>query len=245
MWDKHIGDARLGVAYLSQSTQAPILPIGFGGVIGGLNKVVRLQRPELTVHIGKLIPPVPTSEVYRERKAFAQQASKDLMEAIYSLVPAADEVNQVAEREESYRFVVNVTDSNGNAVSVPPELTIPHGDDLSYYFHRPVLINVVIDNFNRPAEALRELSTERNPARLAVALHEALQIYTHEKRSFLGYRLGYKRAAKIVDGLRGLEKLANWAAQHGYQMDVQPQATFTYADGRVEQFDYPGAAHEL
>jgi len=245
VWDKRIGDARLGVAYLSQTTQSPILPIGFGGVIGGLNKVVRLQRPKLSVHVGKLIPPVPTSENYRERKALAQQASKDLMQAIYTLVPADDEVSQVAARQEHYQFVVTLTDAQGQSVPLPSELAIPHGDDLSYFFHRPVLINVVIDNFNRPAQALRELATERDPARLAAALSEVLQIYTHEKRAFLGYRLGYKRAARVVDGLRGFEQLANWAAERHLQMTVQPQATFTYADGTVEQHNTPGIAHEF
>ncbi len=244
IWDRRIGDARLGVAYLSQQTQTPILPMGFGGMIGGLSKVLSLKRPVLNVNIGQLIPPVPTSDNYRERKALAQQASSDLMDAIYSLVPSTDEVNQVASRKESYTFDVMLTDAKGAAVAVPHELAIPHSDDLSYFFHRPVLINVVIENFQRPAQALRRFETETDPAQFASALCEVLRVYTHEKRAFLGYRLGYKRAARVVDGLRAFEKLTEWAAQRHLRMQVYPRATFTYADGRVEQLDRPGAAHE-
>jgi len=244
IWEKRIGDARLGVAYLSQQTQAPILPMGFGGMMGGLGRVARLQRPILSVKVGPMLPPVPTSDSYRERRALAQQASTQLMEAIYKLVPAHDEVSALDKRQESYSFDVTLLDANGKTVAIPQELAIPHGEDLSYFFHRPVLINVVIDNFQRPAQALRHLETESDPSRLSAALHEALQIYAHEKRTFLGYRIGYKRAARVVEALHTLEKLADWAAAHQLRMEIRPRATFTYADGLVEQLDVPPPAHE-
>src|SRR5271165_6328520 len=85
VWDRRIGDARLGVAYVSQQTQTPILPIGFGGLIGAIDKITHFQRPVLHVNFGKVLPPVPTSDNYRERKALAQKASDQIMEAIYAL----------------------------------------------------------------------------------------------------------------------------------------------------------------
>ncbi|MHB8626948.1 MAG: lysophospholipid acyltransferase family protein [Aggregatilineales bacterium] len=244
IWDHKIGDARLGVAYLSQQTGTPILPIGFGGLIGAINKITHLQRPALTVNIGPVIPPVPTSDNYRERKALAQTASNQIMDAIYGLVPADDEINRLGDRKEQYAFDVQLTDKNGQSVTVPTEFAIPYGEDLSYFFHRPVLIGVVIDNLQRPAEVLRHFDTERDPARFAAALRETLQVFTREKPAFLSYRLGNKQAGHVVDGLRALEKLSEWAAERNLSMQVRPQATFTYADGRVEQLDVPGAAYE-
>src|SRR5579864_4742519 len=79
IWDHKIGDARLGVAYLSQQTGTPILPMGFGGLIGAIKQITHLQRPVMTVNIGPVIPPVPTSDNYRERKALAQNASGQIM----------------------------------------------------------------------------------------------------------------------------------------------------------------------
>lgn len=244
IWDHKIGDARLGVAYLSQQTGTPILPMGFGGLIGAVKKITHLQRPIMTVNIGPVIPAVPTSENYRERKALAQKASQQIMEAIYSLVPADDEINRLGNRQEQYAFDVQLIDERGQSVAVPPELIIPHGEDLSYFFHRPVLISVVIDNLRRPAEVLRHFDTEREPTRFAAALRETLQVFTREKPAFLSYRLGNKQAARIVEGLRRFETLSKWAAERNLSMRVRPQAIFTYADGRVERLDVPGAAHE-
>ena len=243
VWDRRIGDARLGVAYVSQQTQVPILPIGFGGLIGAIGKITHLQRPELFVNIGTVMPAVPTSDNYRERKALAQTASNQIMEAIYALVPANDEISQLADRRESYDLTVTLTDAHGQSVVAPADLAVPYGDDLSYFFYRPVLISVVIDNMQRPAEALRQFGTVRDPARIAAAAAEALKVFAVEKPAFLSYRLGNQRGAHVIEGLRGLQKLAEWATAQGAQMLVQPKATFTYADGHVEQRDQPEAAH--
>ncbi len=244
VWDRHIGDARLGVAYLSQQTGAPILPIGFGGLIGATAKILKFQRPPMTVNIGPLLPAVAAPASYRERKAIAQTASNAIMEAIYRLVPPDDEVSKVGGRTEQYTVTVTLTDAKDQVVVPPPELTITEGDELGAFFYRPVLIGVVIDNMQRPAEPLRHLDTERDPAILSAALGEALQVFVREKPAFLGYRLGYKRAAQIVEALEKLRKLADWAAEHDLRMAVTARAMFTYNDGRVEQFDKPPDQHE-
>ncbi len=243
IWDRKIGDARLGVAYLSQQTRTPILPIGFGGLLGATEKIVRLKRPRLTVNIGQVIPPVPTSESYRERKTLAQQASNRIMQSIYRLVPPDDEINKLGDRQEAFDFEVQLTDKNGNSAAVPPDLAITDGANLSMFFHRPVLMSVVTDNLQRPAEALRHLDTERDAAVLASALRETVQVFVNEKPAFIGYRLGYARADHIKQGLKKLQALAEWSAAQNYQMQIMPKATFTYSDGRVEHFSSPGASH--
>ncbi len=246
VWDRKIGDARLGVAYISQQTQTPILPMGFGGVVGALDKAFKFQRPKVTVNIGKLIPPVPTSENYRERKALAQKASNAIMQSIYDLVPPDDEINKLGERQEAFDLVIELTDAAGAQVAIPDEMTIANGDDVALLFHRPILLGVVIDNLERPAaEPLRHLQTERDPAKFAIALGEALQVYSVEKPVFLGYRLGYQRAERILASLRKMKALADWAAGRGCQMNIMPKVTITYPDGRIEHANYPAAAHHV
>jgi 1-acyl-sn-glycerol-3-phosphate acyltransferase len=247
VWDRRIGDARLGVAYLSQQTGAPILPIGFGGLIGATAKILRWQRPRLTVNIGPVIPAVASPASYRERKVIAQSASNGIMDAIYRLVPPDDEISKVGGRTEQYAVTVTLTDATDQGISPPPELAIAstaESDNLGAFFYRPVLISVVIDNLERPAEPLRHLDTERDPAAFSAALREALQVFTQEKPAFLGYRLGYKRAGQIVATLEKLRQLADWAAARDLRMHVSAKATFTYSDGRVEHFDTPPDQHE-
>src|SRR5258706_347972 len=54
-WEKPIGDAKPGAAYLSMTTGAPILPVAIGGAYRVWDKVAQLQRPELVVNIGEVM----------------------------------------------------------------------------------------------------------------------------------------------------------------------------------------------
>lgn len=49
-WEKRLDDVKPGVAYLSQSTGARIVPVAIGGSYGVWARLLRLARPEVTLH---------------------------------------------------------------------------------------------------------------------------------------------------------------------------------------------------
>jgi len=57
IWYPGAKEAKRGVAWLSHRADAPILPIGFGGLEGALDAIFKLKRPELVMNDGTLIPP--------------------------------------------------------------------------------------------------------------------------------------------------------------------------------------------
>lgn len=234
IWDHHADEARPGVAWLSQQTGAPILPIGFGGMFGALGKAMRLKRPRLSMSIGPLIPPVPNPPSFRERRVAISDASQEIMRRIHALMPAAAGAAGDQILEERYAFCTDVTTPGGLPVFVPPELSIPYGEDLAYYFHRDVLLEVVYRNYKiLEARPLSQYATLTDPATLGAALDAAILFYEGDP-IFLGYRLGYGRAERVMEGLRALRALLAWAALQGCQVRLLPERTIMKAGGQSE-----------
>ncbi|NOG52109.1 MAG: 1-acyl-sn-glycerol-3-phosphate acyltransferase [Chloroflexi bacterium] len=75
IWETTIRQARQGVAWLSSKANAPIVPIGFGGIEGALTKMLRFERPRMTMNIGQPIPPIRTDVPGRARKDVLQEGA--------------------------------------------------------------------------------------------------------------------------------------------------------------------------
>ncbi|MCI0711168.1 MAG: 1-acyl-sn-glycerol-3-phosphate acyltransferase [Chloroflexi bacterium] len=90
-WEKRIKDVKAGAAYLSATTNAPLLPMAFGGTYQVWYDIFRFQRPRITVRVGDLLPPVELSGDRKTRQDELQQASIDLMWKIYAMLPEADQ----------------------------------------------------------------------------------------------------------------------------------------------------------
>lgn len=244
IWERQVSSARPGVAWLSQQTGAPILPIGFGGVLGALGKAMRLKRPRLSVSIGPIIPPVPNPPSMRERKAAITEASQEIMRRIHALIPNEGGVTVGNTLEDSYRFGVDVTTPGGAPIALPPELAIPHGEDLAFYFHHNVLLEVLHRNYKLTAvRPLSQYPTLTDPAQLGAALDVALRFYEGDP-AFLGYRLGYKRASRVMAALRDLRALLAWAEVRGYQVRLLPERTIMKAGGMFETLIAPSLRRE-
>lgn len=244
IWDDTVRSARPGVAWLSQRTGAPILPIGFGGVRGAVGRSLRLGRPRLSVNIGPLMPPVPNPRSARARRAAIDEASEEIMARIQALIPAASNGHGAELVGERYAFRLDVTGRDGRPVPLPAEHAIPHGPDLAYFFHRHVLLEVVYRNYKLAgARPLADYPVLTDPARLRDALGVALDFYRRTP-VFLGYRLGYARAERVVQGLTALHRALDWAAQQGFHVKIVPGRTLCLADGTEQTLVAPSVRRE-
>jgi 1-acyl-sn-glycerol-3-phosphate acyltransferase len=221
IWESSAKKGRSGVAWLSYYADAPILPIGFGGVDGAIGGMLKLKRPRLTMNIGHIIPPVRPDAEGKSRKEALQDAANMIMKQIEALIPEADKQRWNRIRDERFELQLRVTAANGTEVHLPDELPLDNGLMLAKFFHRPLLLDVFSRNLKLPVQALQHLDTEHNPKQLADAIQQALN-YLETNPHFLSYRFGYDEGSGMRNGLKELHDIARWAETKGYQVHVTP-----------------------
>jgi 1-acyl-sn-glycerol-3-phosphate acyltransferase len=241
VWDTTVKQARTGVAWLSMKGNAPIIPIGFGGLEGAFAKIARLQRPRLTMNIGEALPPVTVEG--RNRKTALEDAANAVMRRIEALMPEDELLRARRVVSENFDFEYNLIKPDGTPAPHPVP-TINHGVALSRFFHRPILLDVLSRNLKRPVGALQNL--ERDGAALAAAAQEYLNYLERDNPQFLNYRFGYETGSAMKAGLEELRDLGRWAAEHGYEVDLRPIRRYRLANSENEVVeDRPGARHEI
>jgi 1-acyl-sn-glycerol-3-phosphate acyltransferase len=230
IWDTGVREAKRGVAWLSHRARAPILPIGFGGVKGALDQMLKLKRPRLSMNVGTLLPAV-SCEPGRSRKTCLQEAADQILQAVMDLVPASERPERDQPRDERFELRVAVREVQDVKVNVsggftsigvdsaaarqlpiPEELAIVHANALCKFLYRPALLNILHKDVYLPVEALQHLRQEHDPARIAAAAQCVLD-YLGENPHFLTYRYGQDEGRAMGAGLQELHDLAAWAAR--------------------------------
>jgi len=221
IWESNVKRGRTGVAWLSYQANAPIVPIGFGGVDGAIKAVTKLKRPRLVMNIGQIIPPVRSDVEGKSRKEALQDAADMIMSRIESLIPEEDKRRWNRIRDERFELNLDVQQADGTAVALPDELTLTRPDMLSKFFYRPLMLDVFSRNLKLPVEALQHLDTQHDPKQIADALQVALG-YLDTNPHFLTYRFGYDEGAAMQNGLQQLRAIARWAQEKGYTLSITP-----------------------
>ncbi|MBZ0287675.1 MAG: 1-acyl-sn-glycerol-3-phosphate acyltransferase [Anaerolineae bacterium] len=221
IWESAMKKGRTGVAWLSYQANAPIVPIGFGGVDGAIKAVTQLKRPRLVMNIGETIPAVRSDVDGKSRKEALQDAANHIMTRIEALIPEEDKRRWNRIRDERFELKLTVQTADGKLVSLPDELALTRPDMLSKFFHRPLMLDVFSRNLKLPVQPLQHLDTEHDGKRLADATQAALG-YLDTNPHFLTYRFGYDEGAAMQVGLKQLHDIGRWAEQNGYKLSLTP-----------------------
>jgi 1-acyl-sn-glycerol-3-phosphate acyltransferase len=232
IWEASLKQGRTGVAWLSHKANAPIVPIGFGGIEGALGAIFKLKRPRLTINIGQMMPPV-SIEPGKARKQVLEDAANEVMARIEALIPEEDKRKHDQILDERFEFTAAIHDSGGAAVDLPDQPQIVHPEALGHFFHRPVLLNTMARNLKLPVQPLQQLDTEHDPGAMADATQSILG-YLDENPHFLTYRFGYEVGGAMKDGLIEMRDLARWAKQSGYQVTLKAIRRYRRPDSDEE-----------
>jgi 1-acyl-sn-glycerol-3-phosphate acyltransferase len=242
IWETGNKGARTGVAWLSNKANAPVVPIGFGGIAGAIGGIVSFKRPMMTMNIGQAIPPIGADATGKSRKDALEEGANLVMERIQALIPADERQQQNIVESERFDFQYSVQTASGETVT--PDVIINHKEALSKFFHRPVLLDVLARNLERPVQALQRL--DNDPAQVAAASQEVLNYLINENPQFLNYRFGYETGAAMQSGISELRELAQWATQKGYILTFKPLRWYRMAGSTNEIFeDKPDAKHSF
>jgi 1-acyl-sn-glycerol-3-phosphate acyltransferase len=86
-WAAVLRPARPGAAYLAARTGAPLLPIGFDGLIDVFPSLRRGHRARVTVRIGKPFGPFQATGSGRKRRRQLDEIGHEIMRQIAELIP--------------------------------------------------------------------------------------------------------------------------------------------------------------
>lgn len=221
IWESHSRPARTGVAWLSYMAQAPVVPIGFGGVNGAFEAATRLARPRLNMRVGDVIPPVQANVPGKSKKQALEAAASEIMTRIEELIPEEERQGRQVE-EEDYDFEMLVSTGDGETVSMTADFTPEEREALGKLFNRPVLIDVFTTNLKlHQVKTLKDLQKEQDPEKLAAAT-QAMLDYLEKNPQFFNYRFGYEMGTAMVGGLRRMRDMSWGAAKRGQRFILRP-----------------------
>jgi len=210
-----------GVAWLSEKTNSPVLPIYIAGTAGALNKAIRFKRPKLTMEIGNLIAPavIPKNQLPKEYlKSYAEKA----MDEVDKLRPPDDQKPNLKIRDEKYSLQIVVFSPENVQVEIPPHMAITHSDALAKFLHYPTILKIFKVNFRMPIEALQTLATNPTTQEINKACQLILEFLEHENPYLLTYRFGHNEGNNMRLGLSELELLTGWLTEKGYSVKITP-----------------------
>jgi 1-acyl-sn-glycerol-3-phosphate acyltransferase len=217
IWEPEIRQAQRGVAWLSYKSGAPILPIGFRSTRGALKAMLRFQRPELSMHVGLVIPAVKV-EKGKKRKDQLQTVADSIVDRIWELVPDADADRTPKITDESFRFKVEVFNRKDQLIEIPPSYTLQHGEAFSKFVHRATLFNNLRDNLQLPVQPLKLLHTDPGVEEILSATSAILTYLQAENPHYFTYRYGQEEGQAMHDGILELDRLAQWVKSKGYRL---------------------------
>jgi 1-acyl-sn-glycerol-3-phosphate acyltransferase len=242
IWKSGRKTAHRGVAWLSFVSQAPIIPVGFGGVYGALGRALRLNKPHLETWVGEPIP-TPQRRTDVPRRVQMEQHAELILDRIEELIPDWDRAEHVEPLEEEFRLQVWVTGPDVPRRDRASE--IEESELVCRFFHLPVLVDVLFSNLNR--KGVRPFRDFRRAHKVS-DIHRAISVilgYVYRTNpAFLTYRLGDDTAQRLMRGLHSFRNLCETImSQSGNSTKVHVVPVHRYRmsenDPRVELVEPP------
>lgn len=233
IWEPAIRKAQSGVAWLSYHGHAPVLPIGFKPTAGALPKALKLQRPELVMKVGNLIPPVEIPPSLLKKEAF-RSAAQHIMDTVWSLVPEESLKPYEQIVDEKFELETEVTDRYNQPVNIPPELAVTEGSSFSKILYRTTLINNFRQNLHLDIDPLKNIDQSLPPDEIITASGAILDYLENDNPFYFTYRYGQKEGKRMENSIRQIHQLAKWAARSGFTLKATPIRKYKHANSDEE-----------
>ncbi|MFP4484164.1 MAG: lysophospholipid acyltransferase family protein [Spirochaetaceae bacterium] len=220
IWQAARKSAHNGVSWLSFSTGAPVVPVGFGGVAEAIHKAFFLQNPLLEANVGEPIP-VERRDHNLSRKQQMEHFAEIVLDHIEDLIPQWDRDLHSSPEWEEFELHLSMRSSSGEEARVEDQLYRP--DVLARFFHLPVLINALYYNLKRRrVRPLRKMNTYLRADKLGRAVSVVLGYVRMTNPAFFSYRLGSEMAHELERSLISLRNLTRRAALERRRIRITP-----------------------
>jgi 1-acyl-sn-glycerol-3-phosphate acyltransferase len=231
IWQPEQMQAQVGVSWLSSQAQAPVIPIGFGGMRGAISAMVHLRRPILTMNIGEPIPPIQITQRDLSRKAALITGANLVMKHIQELIPIEEQIHRQVHTNQRFALEISVYEPDGRLIACPSKSELLHSQQLAQLFMQPVLMNVFVHNLRMMMVMPLQNLSQIYPAEEIQSAVQAILDYLEINRGFLTYRFGMETGLAMQSGLNELLQFTERAAQSDYDIRISPIYYYTDAEG--------------
>jgi len=228
IWEPARMDAQIGVALISQRANAPVLPIGFGGMRGALGNAFRLKFPHLEMRMGELIPPAQVSQDAERRQALQEYASL-VLTRITALVPTS-EFASVPE-EINYKLTLAPEDAEKGT---PPSLADDRGRAFARLLFSHVLLDALHRNLRLPVGVWINPPGSLSGTDFSAALSAVLE-YLERNPGFFTYRFGVEQGLALGKALEDLREIIGRTQEAGLTLRLTASSEARFADRRAEE----------
>jgi 1-acyl-sn-glycerol-3-phosphate acyltransferase len=222
MWEKRVFESKDGAAYLSQLTQAQILPVGLSGTYLKSNAAFMGHRPKLHITFGKVMPAVPPSSNRRMREADLAAASQEIMDRIYDLMEPGEQAQYDTWAREIYRMDIafeRMADGELIAYDGPP---IPDMAALAEFIDKPNLFRPMWENAGLDIDPFRQAAFFA-PIEVRLAARDMGNLLAGEYDRYIPYRMGEAAAEQVGAALDALRTyVAEWAMVNDARIRLTP-----------------------
>lgn len=237
-WDPANMGVQIGVAWLSQRAQAPILPIGFGGIKGALKKALRLENPQLLMTVGRLIPPVTLAGDHLSTRASLENAAHSIMSAINALVPQEDLATFRRRVDEVFMLEIEVHSAD-KFVPIPADLRIGDGAGYARLLFNPTMLDTLVRNLHLPIKPLKEIYRQSDLEPVLKAWNAILK-YLEINPGFFTYRFGVENGLAVKETIHKLMTLGVWVQDSGFRLSLVPVRRFRNANTGAQVIERGG-----
>jgi 1-acyl-sn-glycerol-3-phosphate acyltransferase len=217
-WEKRLDDVKPGVAYLSMTTGAKIVPISIGGAYQVWDRIFRLKRPRITLHIEPPLGPI-VSEDRKKRQDDLRAASLNLMQIIYYHLPEADQRRFDMHARQKFSGTVEVLPES-------PELDLNRDCSvLAELISKPNLFSPLHRNLKLPLQPFLETNRFHEASAFLAAVSALHHSFTGDLKDYLDYRLGAQKAEQALEELQFLQNLSQQALEQNLSLRFAPEVT--------------------
>ena len=244
IWQAARKTAHRGVSWLSFSTGAPVVPVGFGGVAEAISKAFMLRSPRLEANVGEPIP-VERRDSTLSRKQQMEHFAEVVLDHIEDLIPEWDRAMHTAPEWEDFALELTLRSSSGETERGEDQLYRP--ELLARFFHLPVLLNALYFNLKRRhVKPLRKMNRYLRPEKVERAVSVVLGYVRVTNPPFFSYRLGSDFASELEQSLISLRNFARRAVLEKKRLRITPIKRSKMPDRRrVRELRHPVFSRRL
>jgi 1-acyl-sn-glycerol-3-phosphate acyltransferase len=199
IWEKNLKEPKIGTSWIAYKSKVPIVPIGFIGMNGAMQKALSFKRPKVSIKIGKLLTYDEIFSPDQSIKQMMNQGALKIMEEISALLPPEEIINPEQYIAKDLEIIL-IGDNKAET-----KIDFSKMKDFSLIIDHPVIMDVFKRNLKLPVGSLMLRNQPTAIHEIEVGLL-AIQNYIHTNPGFLSYRFGIERSLQMKAGIENFLK---------------------------------------